>query len=504
MHRRPCVSSAPKAPEEAATSENGRIAEAGWARRASPNPGYSPVISGWRAKPATAVAVALATCVAVASCGAGGSGDAATVRPQVRLAAMHEGDTLAAGRATALVRTAHLGVVHVAIRLHSPGLAPISLGPSRRVKLAPHRWRRVQVLLSKTGLLALGRCTHGRVVATVAVGHSGEAARASRPLRLDPPGCARFFSRRSFWNTPLGRDAPLDPDSGAVTNELLRRVQPGVGHGPPIINTSAYTPPVYTVGAGQRRIHVWLDRAPQDAHGLDVAFRSVPLPDDARPASGGDRELVLWQPATDTLWEFWQLHRAADGWHASWGGRLSNVSKRGGVYPDPRLSWGTAATGLPLAGGLILPWELAQRRIDHVVAMGVPADRSGVFALPAQRADGGSSCRHAPVEGSRFRLDPALDIGSLHLAPAVATIARAAQRYGIVVRDQSGAVAFYAQNSSTFGRDPYPALFGGQSSTALLRSFPWSRLQLLRMDLVKYKSGTPGIPDLGGLLGRCG
>ncbi|MBV9214411.1 MAG: DUF4124 domain-containing protein [Actinobacteria bacterium] len=330
------------------------------------------------------------------------------------------------------------------------------------------------------------------------------AATVSRALHLDPPRCARFFSPRSFWNSPLPQDAPLDPDSAAVTNELLRRVQSGYAKGrPPSINTTAYTPPVYTVGSEQPHVRVQLDRPSSDSHGLDTAFRSVPLPSWARPANGNDAELVLWQPATDTLWEFWQLRRAQDGWHASWGGRLTHASSGTGLYPNPRLSWGVAASGLPLAGGLILPGELAQGRIDHVLSLALPASRANVFALPAQRTDGRSGCPHAPVEGARFRLDPNLNLASLHLPAAVLAIAKAAQRYGIVVRDQAGAVVFYAQNASTVVPDPYPALFGGEDPAQLLRSFPWTHLQLLRMTLVQFDTG-PTLPLLGGLLGRCG
>jgi hypothetical protein len=86
----------------------------------------------------------------------------------------------------------------------------------------------------------------------------------------------------------------------------------------------------------------------------------------------------------------------------------------------------------------------------------------------------------------------------------VAALARAAQRYGIVVRDQAGAVAFYAQNVASLPSDPYPALFEGHTATELLATFPWSRLQLVRMELVRTPRKGPPLPPPHDLLGGCG
>jgi hypothetical protein len=150
---------------------------------------------------------------------------------------------------------------------------------------------------------------------------------------------------------------------------------------------------------------------------------------------------------------------------------------------------------------MITPRELREGEIDHALSLGVPRTRAGWFSLPAQRTDGESRCPHAVPEGARFRLDPALDVGALGLAPPVAALARAAQRYGIFVRDQSDAVAFYAQSAVSFRTDPYPAIFGGRPPYELLKSFPWSHLELAQMDLREMPGHEP--PLLGPLLGDC-
>jgi hypothetical protein len=401
----------------------------------------------------------------------------------IRVLPVHQHDSIAAKRVTAQVRLRRgRGMrVQVVARVVRAGAAPVPLGPARSVTLGRARARTVNLPVDATGAAALADCAAGRVEVVVSRGASRSA---STRLRLDPPNCARFFSPKSFWNEQIPAGAALDPDSAPITAHLLKEVSHGYSGGmPPTINTTSYSPPIYTVAADQPTVRVALDRDGY-APDLESAFAAVPLPDDARTAQGTDAELVVWQPATDTLWEFWRLRRSDDGvWKAAWGGRLEHVSSSAGVYLAPNEHWGSTASSLSLAGGLITPGELKNGVIDHALAMAVPNARSGQYALPAQRTDGTSSCASAVPEGARFQLDPSLNIDALGLPAPVATLAHAAQRYGIVVRDQAAAVVFYAQNPVSIGSDPYPALFGGASAPDLLRSFPWDRLQLLRMDL---------------------
>jgi hypothetical protein len=240
-----------------------------------------------------------------------------------------------------------------------------------------------------------------------------------------------------------------------------------------------------------------------DAHAPDLAaaLASVPLPSHAAPSAGSDSELVVWQPSTDTLWEFWGLSREGDGWHARWGGRLDQVSSGPGHFDEPHADWGATATSLPLVGGLMTPRELRTGRIDHALAIAAPEIRANQYALPAQRTDGSEFDAVAVPEGARFRLDPSLDVDSLGLPAPIAAMARAAQRYGIVVRDRATTVTFYAQNRNTMASDPYPEIFGSRTPAQLLERFPWDRLQLTRMDLRRMPEG--GRPPLHCLLGGC-
>ena len=87
-----------------------------------------------------------------------------------------------------------------------------------------------------------------------------------------------------------------------------------------------------------------------------------------------------------------------------------------------------------------------------------------MFAFPAQRTDGTLGTSEAIPEGTTFRLDPRLDIASLHLPRVTAIMAEAAQRYGIIVRDKTlHAIGFYAEDPSPLGTNPYTHLFAGKS-----------------------------------------
>jgi hypothetical protein len=66
-------------------------------------------------------------------------------------------------------------------------------------------------------------------------------------------------------------------------------------------------------------------------------------------------------------------------------------------------------------------------------------------------------------------------------------MAKAAQRYGMIVRDQTGhAISFFAENPADQGSDPYTSpdgFYGGPYPNAVIQAFPWDHLQLLKMDL---------------------
>jgi hypothetical protein len=296
------------------------------------------------------------------------------------------------------------------------------------------------------------------------------------------------FAANSIWNAALPSRAPIASDSSTLIAELQRQV---ARYGT-WINTDSYSTPIYTVSASQPRVPVVLDPPSTSASAtrLSSTFRAgVPIPVGARPAPGTDADLVVWQPSTNTLWELWNAQRVGSTWHARWGGRMGNVSRNPGYFTDPP-DWGTAATSLALLGGTIRLSDLQAGHIDHALAISIPQARKGVVAWPAQRTDGNLSSPVAIPEGTRFRLDPTLNLNALHLPPVTRMIAVAAQRYGLFVRDQSGAVVFYGEQPTQSGPNPYSGpngVFGGLDPKRLTAAFPWSHLEVVSAPLHPYQ-----------------
>ncbi len=357
----------------------------------------------------------------------------------------------------------------------------------------PHKIPRTSLALL-AALCAVAGCGEsqpaGRTVAERARTQV-KSARSRKPAaRTAHAPTSRLFSPLGIWNRTTAADASLAPDSAAIVAGLQREVDDEeASRRGPWINTTSYGVPILTVPSQQPTVAVSLDHAPDEA--LSAAWSAVPLPSDAQPAQGSDGYMVVWQPSTDRMWEFWRLHREQDAWHASWGGAMGDVSRNPGVFgpdawPGAKPWWGASASSLPLAGGAMRIEELQRGQIDHALAVALPDVRAGVIASPAQRTDGSSQDPLALPEGARLRLDPALDLTSLQMPPLTRAMAVAAQRYGIVVRDFAANIAFFGEDPASTGSDPYhgaAGLFGGEYPAQLLASFPWSHLQVLRMKL---------------------
>jgi hypothetical protein len=336
-------------------------------------------------------------------------------------------------------------------------------------------------------VLALGGAEADRPAVETPRTPAGNAT-PSRP----PAETTRLFARTSFWNKRLGPGTALDPSSAvlvqALVAEVNRELQAGIG---PWIATVQASTPLYRVGPDQRRVRVRLDaEGIPGGNALRRAFAAVPIPSNARPASGPDRHMTVWQPSSDTLWEFFKARRRADGWHARWGGAIRRVSASRGYYtsaawPGATSNWGATASSLPVIGGTILRSELSRGRIDHALAVNLPFPRAGTFAWPAQRTDGMGPATALP-EGARLRLDPSLDLSLLGLSRPARIIASAAQRYGLVVRDQtSQAISLFAEDPTPHGTNPYRELFARKPPSELLAQFPWDDLEVIRMHLCR-------------------
>jgi dienelactone hydrolase len=319
------------------------------------------------------------------------------------------------------------------------------------------------------------------------------SSQVDRPTIFDPD---------SWITAPLTPSAQLDPDQSAAA--ALRQQVERFGTW---VNTTEWSSPVYVVPVDQPRVKVHIDTAhtrygPRDIGYMAADFESVPLPPGAEasgppdgPLSGWiDHELIVYQPATDTAWEFYHLVRDSNGqWSATGGGRITGVSHSDGDY-DPwpsRTPHGMTGSGIPMLAGLQRIDELQRATIDHVVGVSIPHVQANVFRSPATRTDGEWTTLDAVPEGTRFRLPADLNVDALPLTPYAKTVAKAIQAHGLVVVDRDcrpsdrkkcPAVTFKAEDPRPRKPDPYAAIFGGVAPNRLLDNFPWDELQVLTED----------------------
>lgn len=344
------------------------------------------------------------------------------------------------------------------------------------------------------------------------------SSRAARIVSVPgQPVFGRLFAANSVWNRPLAANAPLDPASRRLAAQFASEAKAeGLAGTGPWVETYNYSTPIYVVGPLQRTVRVAIDTDQNRTwvSSLQGASDAVPIPADAQPATGTDSQITIYQPSTDRLWEYWHFRREPDGWHARWGGAIDDVSTNPGYYTpsswnDALSIWGATATSLPMVAGTMTLAELRSGHIDHALAITIPYPRAGVVAWPAQRSDGTGTAAELP-EGAHLRLNPRLDIPAMHLPKIVEMIALAAQRYGIIVRDQSHeGIGFFAEDPTPYGdkvdtaSDPYygimrdangkpdplhgrpdpNALFDGMWPSTFFRYFPWRSLEVLKMSL---------------------
>lgn len=292
------------------------------------------------------------------------------------------------------------------------------------------------------------------------------------------------FGRHSVWRQDVS-SARVAAKSSAMVKYLQRTVDDRYG-GTAAFNAHAYNTTFYVATPRTRKVRVAFDDCqhknyvPSGLFGRGGQFVDVPIPKNARAANGTDQEMTVYSPSTDQLWEFWKAKKSSRGaWSACWGGRMDKVSTGPGHFPG---YFGATATGLPNAGGMVSLRDVRSGSIKHALSLQVPNTAAYRVSWPAQRSDGWDRSPLAMPEGTRLRLDPRLDVTKLGLTPVGTMVARAAQKYGFIVTDTSGAVAVVGESGAAeeaaTGVDPWKRFLNGPDYR-VLQNFPWGKLQAL-------------------------
>jgi hypothetical protein len=271
----------------------------------------------------------------------------------------------------------------------------------------------------------------------------------------------------SPWNTPIPAGAGTDPASSSMAAAF----RDSVASKGWVVAVKRWTVPVYRADATTPRYDVRLTASWRAADWM----LSVPIPAEAAPDSAGDGHMAIFDPQTSCQYDFYEAVKGTSGWSAAWANSLRFDGT--GVYPKGLSARGS---GFATTAGLIWPEELRQGEIRHALLFSFLTTKAGGPVAPATESDGWSSDAGAIPEGARLQLDPSLDLDALGLNAYEKTIARALQRYGMILGDTGGSPTLYAINPQSFGSNPYASIWGDQTYVDLGK-LPAGRFRVLAL-----------------------
>ena len=272
------------------------------------------------------------------------------------------------------------------------------------------------------------------------------------------------------FDTPLSPSAPVANDSAALAADIINQYQTHYGD---FGIQDQY--PIVTVGAGQAGVYV---SVLPGCNNFEPNVGNVPIPSSAASILTGssDNPLMVWQPSTESEWEFWRVSYTNGAWSACWGGKITNVGSSAGLFTEP---YGVSASGLSYLALTITEADVASGSIDHPIAIQMPLCNSMVS--PATRTDCPGNAG-TPSEGMLFRLPANLAMPA-GLTPFAQLVFRALQNYGAYMTDRAGAVVVVAENPGAWaadgngGADPITTSWAGAPQYNAMAGMPWGSLQ---------------------------
>jgi hypothetical protein len=313
---------------------------------------------------------------------------------------------------------------------------------------------------------------------------------------LDPD---HYVARGTMATAGIPSGAPLDPDSDAIAanvgaiadyylpSEWDGRLRTGLnvdgGYGP------GDNVPIYVVDSAnphqERVTFSSTDPRVTNFPGIvRVNSGTVPLPDYARPSSGGDRALAVFDVSTGIWRSYFGATERADGtWTYAaggyWYGNVNSLSAGMNYYLA--LVQGTSSVvGLSNELTQIGVEELVDQDINHMVSVTFPDYRPGA-SFPAKQSDGRMTSLPAPRAGQIFTFPEDFDVDAYadanRVDPYTRAIMHAVKDYGGIVTDRNvWSTAFNVESPLGYpaGAAPHATPEGSAALRGTrINSFPW-------------------------------
>jgi hypothetical protein len=261
------------------------------------------------------------------------------------------------------------------------------------------------------------------IVVLLGLGMAGGSP--ARPLP-GAPKCA-VFPRDNQWNARVDK-LPVHPRSTAMVRSIGAGENMHADFGSGLWDGGPIGIPFVTVSRSQPRVPVSFDYADESDGRRYPIPRSAPV-EGGRNADG-DRHVIVVDRSRCRLYELFAAYPDAGGarWQAGsgaiWNLRSNRLRPRGWTSAD--------AAGLPILPGLARYDEVRRGRIDHALRVTVRRTRRA-YVYPARHFASDSDDPSLPRMGERLRLKASVDVSRLPRQARV--VARAMQRYGLVVAD---------------------------------------------------------------------
>ena len=296
------------------------------------------------------------------------------------------------------------------------------------------------------------------VVVVLVVAAAALVALLDRPSSEVPPTAegrpqpGSLLAAGSWWSTALPDSAPSNPDAAAVLRYLRTADQSDDGYlhlaG---AGTRPWGQPFYWARPGDPTYRVRSTR-----FALPPELATLRIPRGAQPAATSDGAMTVVDRQRGYLVALWHASydSGSDTWSAG-GAQISYLASNGldrrtGRSNEPR-NGGTLRGNNPAVSAVRYD-EVRSGAIDHVLKIAVGPESSQRHVFPMVGSDGSATSSDAPPTGLRLRIKPTVDLRDLALHGAALVIARAIQKYGVYVGDNSGVTALKLENTRVEGR----------------------------------------------------
>lgn len=201
---------------------------------------------------------------------------------------------------------------------------------------------------------------------------------------------------------------------------------------------------------------------------------SVRVPAGAKADPGSDGHMVIYDPNKQTAYDLYRARRSGGRWV---GASAASVNVRSGKGGTGKRN-GANAAHTALLAGLIRPQEIKRGRINHAIGVTIPGIGPGAPRCPADYNVPTTNTRNAPPEGTHFQLSKRANISGLPRTQKI--VAKALQRYGMIVVDNGGTIAFRGENPIGKASDAWAAVGFPSGNSISLSGLPFDHLRVVR------------------------